>query len=221
MTAAEYVGARVKCAFTSRPPNRLDDTANAALALAVLLFVLPLMLTLAALIYIDARGPVLFRHTRIGRNGKPFDCLKFRTMGLNSERLLAEMLACDAAAREEWERDFKLRNDPRVTPIGRFLRRSSLDELPQLVNILRGEMAFVGPRPIVAAEALKYGRRFQYYCSVKPGLTGLWQVNGRNDVTYSTRVAMDCLYVRRKSLMLDAYILTMTVPAVLARRGSY
>lgn len=211
----------MECVSTGHTPSRLDDITNATLALVVLLFIMPLMLALAALIFFNDRGPVVFRHPRIGRDGKPFDCLKFRTMELNSEQLLAELLARDAAAREEWQHDFKLRKDPRVTPIGRFLRRSSLDELPQLLNILRGEMAFVGPRPIVPAEAQKYGRRFQYYCSVKPGLTGLWQVSGRNDVTYTTRVAMDCLYVKNKSPLMDLYILAMTVPAVLSRRGSY
>ena len=127
----------------------------------------------------------------------------------------------DFRARAEWDQDHKLRDDPRVTALGRFLRRSSLDELPQLLNILAGEMSVVGPRPIVEAEIRRYGRYFQDYCAVKPGLTGLWQVSGRNDVTYRRRVAMDVLYCRRKSLVLDLKIITMTVPALLSARGCY
>src|SRR5205085_5042530 len=121
----------------------------------------------------------------------------------------------------EWEKDHKLRNDPRVTKLGAFLRKSSLDELPQLFNVLRGEMSLVGPRPIVDAEAAKYGRRFRHYCAVKPGITGLWQVSGRNDTSYRTRVAMDCIYAQRRNALLDAKVLAATVPAVLIARGSY
>jgi lipopolysaccharide/colanic/teichoic acid biosynthesis glycosyltransferase len=116
---------------------------------------------------------------------------------------------------------FKMKDDPRITPIGRFIRKYSLDELPQLFNVLKGEMSLVGPRPIVEAEIVKYGRRFGHYCAVKPGITGLWQVSGRNDVSYRSRVAMDCLYAKSKSPALDAWILLATVPAVLARKGSY
>src|SRR5439155_5109228 len=123
-----------------------------------------------------------------------------------AEQRLAELLASDPQAREEWERDHKLRKDPRITPLGLFLRRSSLDELPQLINVMLGEMSLVGPRPIVEAEVVRYGRRFRHYCSVKPGLTGLWQVSGRNDVSYRTRVAMDCLYARNKTPLLNLWV---------------
>jgi lipopolysaccharide/colanic/teichoic acid biosynthesis glycosyltransferase len=150
-----------------------------------------------------------------------FYCLKFRTMVVDAEERLARLLRDDAAARGEWERDHKLRNDPRVTALGRFLRRSSLDELPQLLNVLRGEMSIVGPRPIVEAEIAHYGRRIANYCSVKPGLTGIWQVSGRNDVDYRTRVAMDCLYAKSFRPSLYLWLVIATIPAVLMRRGSY
>jgi exopolysaccharide production protein ExoY len=200
--------------LASRAPNML-------LALLGLLFVLPLMIAVALAIWVQDRGPVLFAHRRVGRGGKPFYCLKFRSMALDAEARLAELLAADPAARAEWEADHKLRDDPRVTPLGAFLRKTSLDELPQLLNVLRGEMNLVGPRPIVEAEIPKYGSRFRHYCAVKPGITGLWQVSGRNDVSYRARVAMDALYARKHSPILDAWVIVATIPAVLARKGSY
>jgi exopolysaccharide production protein ExoY len=194
---------------------------HAALALLMLLFFLPVMALVAAAVALQDGGPAVFAHKRIGRHGKPFFCYKFRSMRVDADARLAELLASDAAAREEWARDHKLRRDPRVTPLGEFLRRSSLDELPQFFNVLRGEMSLVGPRPIVEAERIKYGRRFQHYCAVKPGITGLWQISGRNDVAYRTRVALDTCYAKNKSLGLDLYILVMTVPSVLRARGCY
>jgi len=194
---------------------------NWLLGLLALIFVAPLMLVVAIAVFAHDGGPILFRHRRIGRNGKPFYCLKFRSMAVDAEKRLAEMLASSAEARAEWNLDHKLRNDPRITPLGHFLRKSSLDELPQLFNVLRGEMNLVGPRPIVEAEIARYGRRFASYASVKPGITGLWQVSGRNDVSYRQRVAMDCLYARSHTLRLDAWIMAYTIPAVIARKGSY
>jgi lipopolysaccharide/colanic/teichoic acid biosynthesis glycosyltransferase len=195
--------------------------ANAILAALILFAIAPLLLLLALAVYLhDGKAPV-FAHRRLGRDGKPFSCLKFRSMAADAETRLAELLECDADARAEWERDYKLRNDPRVTRLGVFLRKSSLDELPQLINVLRGEMSLVGPRPIVDAERAKYGRRFQTYCSVRPGITGLWQISGRNDVSYRRRVAMDVCYARRKSAALDVYILVMTAPCVLFAKGCY
>lgn len=194
---------------------------HATLAVVVLLFFLPVMLMVAAAVFFQDGGPVIFAHKRLGRNGKPFHCLKFRSMRVDAEARLAEVLAADPVAREEWARDHKLRRDPRVTRLGDFLRRSSLDELPQFFNVIRGDMSLVGPRPIVEGERAKYGRRFQAYCAVKPGITGLWQVSGRNDVSYRARVAMDTCYARKKNLGLDLYILFMTVPCVLRSRGSY
>jgi Undecaprenyl-phosphate galactose phosphotransferase WbaP len=186
-----------------------------------LLFVAPLLIAIAAAIYAQDRRPILFAHNRIGRNGRVFRCLKFRTMVVDSDARLAALLASDPDARIEWERDHKLRQDPRVTRLGSFLRRSSLDELPQLFNVLLGDMSLVGPRPIVEAEIERYGYRFPHYCAVRPGITGLWQISGRNDVCYRRRVAMDVLYARSKGVWIDIWILLMTIPAVLLKRGSY
>jgi len=199
----------------------LTTAMNIVVALAALIFLAPLMIAVAIAVYAQDGGPILFAHRRIGRNGRYFYCLKFRSMAVDAQERLARLLESDPDARAEWEKDHKLRNDPRVTRLGAFLRKSSLDELPQLFNVLRGEMSLVGPRPIVEAEIAKYGRRFRQYCAVKPGITGLWQVSGRNDTTYTQRVALDCVYARRRSVLLDAYVLAATVPAVLSRRGSY
>jgi len=203
------------------PEALITDAMHVAIVLAVTLFAMPLMIAIALAVYANDGGPVLFRHRRVGRDGKTFYCLKFRTMAVDAEARLADLLANDPVARTEWAADFKLRNDPRVTRIGRFLRRSSLDELPQLFNLMRGEMSLVGPRPIVEAEIARYGWRFRHYCAVKPGITGLWQVSGRNDVSYRTRVALDCIYAKRKSPWLDLWVLAVTLPAVVAKRGSY
>jgi exopolysaccharide production protein ExoY len=191
------------------------------LALAALIFVLPLMVLVALAIFVCDRGPILFFHRRIGRGGKSFYCWKFRSMATDAEARLAALLAADAAAQREWALDHKLRNDPRVTRIGAFLRRSSLDELPQLFNVLQGHMSLVGPRPIVDAEISRYGRRFRHYCAVKPGITGLWQISGRNDVDYRTRVALDCLYTKTLCPTLYVWIVMLTIPAVITRKGSY
>ena len=191
------------------------------LAVGALVFFAPLFALVAVLVKLEDGGPVMFAQERIGRGGKTFRCLKFRTMAVDAEAQLRDLLARDPAARREWELDHKLRNDPRITRVGAFLRASSLDELPQLWNIVVGEMSVVGPRPIVKAEAARYGRHFKRYCAVRPGLTGLWQVSGRNDVSYRERVVMDVAYVRSRCLCLDLKIILRTVPAVLLRRGSY
>jgi len=220
-SASEVSG---KAAANAAGPNTAGAAnrgMNLCVACVALLFFLPLMVLVALAIWCQDRGPVFFAHRRIGRDGRTFPCLKFRSMAIDAQERLQSLLESDPQARAEWERDHKLRNDPRVTPLGVFLRKSSLDELPQLLNVLRGEMDLVGPRPIVDGEVLKYGARFRHYCSVNPGITGLWQVSGRNDTTYRSRVAMDCLYARTKSLPLDLWILAATVPAVLLRKGSY
>jgi lipopolysaccharide/colanic/teichoic acid biosynthesis glycosyltransferase len=191
------------------------------LTAAALLFLAPLMLTVAIFVKLSDGGPVLYRQRRIGRDGEPFYCLKFRSMAVDAEARLAALLSTDEEARVQWEHCRKLKEDPRVTRVGRFLRASSLDELPQFLNILKGDMGLDGPRPIIAAEAPYYGIHFRHYCAVRPGLTGLWQVSGRSDVSYRERVVMDVAYVRAKCLMLDLKILAATVPAVLLRRGSY
>jgi Undecaprenyl-phosphate galactose phosphotransferase WbaP len=165
--------------------------------------------------------PVLFRHSRIGLDGRVFECLKFRTMVPNAEQVLRKLLEDHPEIRDEWTQNHKLRDDPRITAIGRILRFTSLDELPQLWNVLRGDMSLVGPRPIVRAELLRYGREASMYLSVKPGLTGLWQVKGRSDTTYRRRVAMDKYYITHQSLLLDFYILAATTTVVLKRAGAY
>lgn len=184
------------------------------LAGIAILFFLPLMLLTALAVRSQGGGPVLYRQQRIGQGGRPFACLKFRTMATDAEARLPGLI--DA----EWRASRKFRHDVRVTRLGGFLRRSSIDELPQLVNVLRGEMSLVGPRPIVMDEAMLYGRLADY-CAVRPGLTGLWQVSGRNDVPYRRRVAMDVWLVRNLTLGVYLAILARTVPAVLSRRGVY
>ena len=188
---------------------------------AALLFLAPLLIAIFMAVKVQDGGPGLFRHSRIGKGGKVFPCLKFRSMVLDADARLDHLLSTDPSARLEWEKDHKLRRDPRVTGLGSFLRKSSLDELPQLINVLRGEMSLVGPRPIVPREAERYGSKLAAYCSVTPGITGLWQVSGRNDVSYRRRVAMDVIYSRRRSLAYNVMILVKTLPAVLLRRGSY
>jgi len=194
---------------------------DVVVSLAALVFLMPLILVLAALIRLQDGGPAVFSQRRIGQGGRLFNCLKLRSMTVDADRRLEILLASDEAARSEWELTQKLRKDPRITPLGLFLRRSSLDEIPQLINVLRGEMSLVGPRPIVQRERSRYGRRFAAYCRVPPGITGLWQVSGRSDTLYRRRVAMDVLYSRKKSLTMDLWILVRTIPAVLTRSGSY
>ena len=191
------------------------------IAVCGLLVLGPLLVLVAGSIYLTDRGSPVFAHQRLGKGGRSFGCLKFRTMVMDSQHKLDALLASDPNARAEWERDHKLRNDPRVTRLGRFYRKSSIDELPQLVNVLRGEMSIVGPRPIVNAERARYGRHFASYCSVTPGITGIWQVCGRNDVSYRRRIACDVLYARSRSLRRNIGIIAMTIPAVLKSQGSY
>lgn len=205
----------------ARPAFSVSRVADIVIGGAALVFFSPLMLLVMIAVKLQDRGPIFFGHRRIGYDGQRFACLKFRSMVVDSEERLRALLARDPVARREWEADHKLRNDPRITWLGAFLRKSSLDELPQLLNVLRGEMSLVGPRPIVDAEIVRYGRSFRRYCSVRPGITGLWQVSGRNDVSYNRRVAMDVLYARRQSFFLYMYILIKTVPSVIFRVGSY
>lgn len=190
-------------------------------ATSLVLFLAPLLALIAFFIYLSDGGRVFFVQRRIGRNGTPFELYKFRTMCVDAEARLQSLLSSSPGARAEWARDQKLRNDPRVTPVGRFLRQFSLDELPQLFNVLKGEMSLVGPRPIVESEIVRYGRRFEHYCAVRPGITGLWQVSGRNDVSYRKRVAMDVAYVRTRTVVLDLQIILLTVPALFTKRGAY
>jgi len=166
-------------------------------------------------------GPAFFGHERVGRNGRTFKCYKFRSMLINSQEVLQQLLATDMQAKAEWEKDFKLKNDPRITAIGHFLRKTSLDELPQLLNVLKGEMSLVGPRPVVHDELERYGRDVIYYLMTNPGMTGLWQISGRNDIDYATRVYFDAWYVKNWSLWTDVAILFKTISVVTARKGAY
>lgn len=190
-------------------------------ALTFLIVALPFIVLLSIALQIDSPGKLFFVQPRVGRDGRMFRCIKFRTMHQDAERLLADLLATCPASRREWEADHKLRNDPRVSRLGKIVRKLSLDELPQLINILRGEMSVVGPRPIVQAEIPKYGVFFVDYCAVKPGLTGLWQVSGRNDVSYAERVQLDRQYRMRVSFLFDLGIVLRTVPAVIGAKGCY
>ncbi|MCJ2012058.1 sugar transferase [Methylobacterium sp. J-076] len=187
---------------------------------AALVLLLPLLLLVGTAVWMGDRKSPIFRHNRLGRGGTPFGCLKFRTMVVDAEGALAAHLAASAAARAEWAATHKLTDDPRVTALGRVLRKTSLDELPQLVNVLRGEMSLVGPRPIVQAEVARYGAAFSTCFAVPPGVTGLWQVSGRSETTYEERVALDLDYAAGWSLKRDLVILARTVPAVFAQRGS-
>ncbi len=180
----------------------------------------PLIVAIAVMMHRKG-GSIIYKHRRVGRNGRTFECLKFRTMVPNADQVLRELLERDPAIKAEWVRDHKLRCDPRVTRLGRFLRRTSLDELPQLWNVMRGEMSLVGPRPVVREELLRYGRNARAYLSAKPGITGLWQVKGRNDTDYRRRVVLDTYYVRNQNLLLDLYILFKTTRVVLGGSGAY
>jgi len=190
-------------------------------ALLVLALALPVIVLVLLAIKLTSRGPVLFAHRRVGRHGRRFACLKFRTMAVDADAQLKALLDRDPAARAEWRRSQKLRRDPRVTTVGRFLRRTSLDELPQVFNVLIGDMSLVGPRPIVESEIPRYGRHFALYCRVRPGVTGLWQVRRHTGTSYRRRVAFDVTFARARSLRLYLLILARTVPAVLTGRGAW
>ena len=204
--------------FRYRIIKRGMDVCFVLLALPILL---PIFFFVSILVKWTSPGPVFFSHRRIRKNGAFFSMWKFRTMCVNSTEVLDDHLQLHPEARAEWYATRKLRVDPRITSIGSFMRRFSLDELPQIWNVVTGTMSLVGPRPIVAAEVEKYGGRFQYYCRVKPGLTGLWQVSGRSELTYDARVALDCEYVRRWSLTRDCVILAKTFVAVLRQNGAF
>lgn len=191
------------------------------ISITALVCLLPLLLLIALAVYVCDPGPVIFAQKRLGRGGRHFRCLKFRSMAVDAEQRLTALLARDEAAREEWERDHKLKNDPRIVGIGRFMRKSSFDELPQLFNVLKGDMSLVGPRPIVDAEITRYGRYFADYCRVRPGVTGLWQISGRSSVSYRRRVALDVVYCRSAGLALYLKILFATPASVMLFRGAH
>lgn len=204
----------------SRPVARIAKRGFDIMASSsLLLLCAPLMLAIAAMVRRDG-GPTLYRHRRVGAGGEPFHCAKFRTMHIKADVVLADILARDPAAAAEWAATQKLRDDPRITPIGHVLRKTSLDELPQLFNVLRGEMSLVGPRPIVTSEIAFYGAHIADYYETRPGITGLWQVSGRSDTSYPRRVQLDVWYVRNWTLWHDIAILLKTIPAVLQKRGA-
>ena len=197
--------------------KRVFDRVFAAMALVLLA---PVFGVIAALLALREGGPVFYAHRRIGLNGEMFDCLKFRTMRIDGDRRLAWVFEIDPIARADWNAQQKLERDPRVHAFGDFLRRTSLDELPQFWNVLRGEMSVVGPRPIVAGEIEKYGTHFGEYCSVLPGITGAWQVNGRSETSYEERVALDMDYIRNAGFLDDMRIVLKTLIVVLRRDGA-
>jgi len=198
--------------------KRAFDVLTSFLAIVVLL---PLLVGCCLVTMGTSPGPILFRHRRVGFGGKEFDCLKFRTMEIDAQRKLQEYLTNDEDARREWLTNHKLQNDPRVTPFGHFMRRSSLDELPQLFNVLFGDMSLVGPRPIIQDEVEKYRENIKVYVSGRPGITGLWQVKGRNNTTYTERVAYDVDYLRKWSFRRDLRIILSTIVQVCRGRGAF
>lgn len=211
---------RINNNLAKRSSRILKRIMDIVCSLLIIILLSPLLVTLYFLIKKDG-GNAIYGHQRIGRNGKPFSCLKFRSMVVNSKEVLEELLATDPEAKAEWDKDFKLKNDPRITKVGHFIRKTSLDELPQLFNVLKGEMSLVGPRPIVREELERYEEDVDYYLMAKPGMTGLWQVSGRNDVDYETRVYFDAWYVKNWSLWNDIAILFKTVNVVFKRSGAY
>ena len=202
---------------TGTGAKRVLDIAIASLALV---FVFPLLLVVGILIRMQDGGKAVYAQKRYGRNGRTFNCYKLRSMVANADERLKEILETDPAARAEWEETQKFVNDPRITPLGHFIRKTSIDELPQLVNIIRGEMSLVGPRPIVENEIAKYGEYYRDYCAVRPGLTGLWQVEGRSNTTYDERVQLDVKYASSRTFIGDIMIMLRTVPAVLLSKGA-
>ncbi|MDC9603969.1 undecaprenyl-phosphate galactose phosphotransferase WbaP [Xenorhabdus griffiniae] len=216
----ELLMLRVKNKLAKRSSSILKRSFDIIVSSLLLILLSPLFFFIGWKVSRDGASP-FYGHERIGQGGHKFKCLKFRSMVINSKEVLENLLKTDKNAMEEWKKDFKLKNDPRITPIGNFLRKTSLDELPQLINVLKGEMSLVGPRPIVEEELERYGDDKSYYLMAKPGMTGLWQVSGRNDVNYETRVYLDSWYVKNWALWNDIAILFKTVNVVLKRDGAY
>ncbi len=209
-----------RAALARMPHPKAKAVFDKAMALLALPFLLPVGLIIAAVLYLAHGGPVLYSQTRVGRYGKPFQCWKFRSMVRDSDAALERAFQADPSLRIEWLANRKLRNDPRIHRVGNFLRKTSLDEIPQLWNVLRGDMSFVGPRPVVSDELSFYGAFAADYMSVRPGLTGSWQVSGRSNTTYDERVALDVDYVRNQTFLNDLVIVAKTVKVVLAQTGA-
>jgi len=214
-------GMEMACQMRMRIFSRWKAVWDRILAIPIALVSLPLFFVVPILIKLTSKGPVFFRHERIGKQGRPIKVWKFRTMHCDADRILENALAGDSSAKEEWLRNRKLAKDPRVTGLGRFLRRTSLDELPQLINVFAGDMTFVGPRPIVPEEVARYGEMYDTFSSVKPGITGLWQVSGRSETDYHRRVALDTYYILNWSPWLDLWIVMRTCATVLSMKGAW
>lgn len=199
----------------------LKRTMDIVITLTLGLALLPILLLVALLIYLDSAGPIFYAQERLGKDGRKIRIYKFRSMHINADKVLAEYLAANPSARDEWLRDQKLRNDPRVTRTGKWIRQFSIDEIPQLFNVLKGDMSVVGPRPIMLEQKALYGNGIDLYRSVRPGLTGFWQVSGRNRTSFHQRTLFDIYYIRNWSIWLDIHILFRTVWVVLSRDGAY
>jgi exopolysaccharide production protein ExoY len=219
--ASSWSGAQPTLELLKAQKSPIKRAFDLMLAIPVAIFIAPFFLMIFALLKIMDPGPVFFVQRRCGHNGRTFECYKFRTMRVDAQERLDQLLASDPVAAAEWATFQKLRNDPRVTLIGKILRKSSLDEMPQLFNVLRGDMSVVGPRPITSGEIHRYGSRFHYYTAVRPGVVGQWQVNGRNSLTYDQRVAMDVDYVEGWSIWKDVKIVLKAVPVVLFAKDAY
>jgi Undecaprenyl-phosphate galactose phosphotransferase WbaP len=204
----------------NRRQSKIKRVLDVAASVAVSAILAPLILYIFIRIKMSGDGPAIYKHRRVGLDGSEFDCLKFRTMVNNADQALKHVLENDPAAAKEWQENQKLKNDPRVTRFGKFLRKTSLDELPQLWNIFKGEMSLVGPRPIVRDEISKYGNFYPVYISVPPGVTGLWQISGRSSTSYDQRIQLDVEYVKTQSFWQDVKILFQTVPVVLLSKGA-
>lgn len=215
------LGLHISQTLLHRGPQMFKRAFDLLLAGTACLLLMPVFALIALAIALTSRGPAVYGQVRVGRHNSRFTAWKFRSMCANADEVLAHHLETNPDLRSEWERDHKLKNDPRVTPVGRFLRKTSLDELPQLWNVLKGEMSLIGPRPIVDAEIYRYGDAFDSYQSVRPGISGMWQVSGRNNTSYGERVQFDEYYVTNWSIWLDLYIIGRTVKTVLLREGAY
>ena len=187
-----------------------------------IIITLPITIPIAFIIKLTDGGNIIYGHERIGKDGKKFKVLKFRSMYMDADKKLKEILEKDPKAKEEWEKTFKLKNDPRITPIGKFLRKTSLDELPQFINVIKGDMSVVGPRPVVEEELIKYYKdKADLYKSVKPGVTGYWQVEGRSDTDYDERIRMDEYYIKNQSVLIDLKVIFQTIKVVITGKGAY
>jgi Undecaprenyl-phosphate galactose phosphotransferase WbaP len=215
------LGLEIRCNLMLKPLLRLKQFIDYSLTLLIAVLTMPVMLLCAILIKLTSKGPVIYKAHRLGVNGKTFFVYKFRTMKTGSEKSFEQYLEDHPEAKKEWQENFKLKKDPRVTWFGKLLRRTSLDELPQLFNVFRGEMSLIGPRPIVESEKEYYGDKYEMIASVKPGITGLWQVSGRSELDYEERVELDCYYLMNWNIWLDIFILLKTVKEVLFCKGAY